>query len=366
MARTQRFPFPEDKIVTAVRDYRDGMSILDVAQKYGSTRSTTWRVLQEHTDIRPTVAHDDATVRAMLTAYRAGATYREIAGQFGGTDISVRNALIRRGGLVPRTTAETKALRRDVQNIDVDELLRLRREGCDIQDLARRYKVRNQRITEVLRERGVIVRSKGAVHEKFDTAVKCDALVQDYREVASLKVLAQMHDVTVPTIVNALDRAGCDFLDPGRPTVWTDEMIEKGRVLSDTGGTPDEIAVELGVSYGSVRRNIVGLTRDGQVISLAEQPASGYIYVSTTTEDRRFCTPGMNGQIGLHRLVMGRHLGRPVTPDETVHHVNGRRDDNRIENLQLRSGAHGAGQARVCGDCGSSNVVSVPLAGLVS
>lgn len=45
-----------------------------------------------------------------------------------------------------------------------------------------------------------------------------------------------------------------------------------------------------------------------------------------------------------HRHVMEAMLGRPMRPEETVHHRNGVRSDNRPENLELWSTSQPPGQ----------------------
>lgn len=94
-------------------------------------------------------------------------------------------------------------------------------------------------------------------------------------------------------------------------------------------------------------KEYINKTKDTGYSKKEKKETEGYLKKNGYKKISRVGHPNsdMCGKIYEHTFVMSQFLGRPLTKNETVHHKNGVRDDNRIENLELFDRRHGPGQS---------------------
>lgn len=145
---------------------------------------------------------------------------------------------------------------------------------------------------------------------------------------------------------------------------WTPQKKELALFLWDQGYAAKRIGREIGTSRETVRRFLEkqGIEVRSRFGGINHKDWAGGVNIDRNGY-RRICIPydhplreNASRQMLEHRFIMASYLGRKLEPFETVHHINGDRQDNRIENLQLRVGNHGRGSLARCRCCGSSDI----------
>jgi len=108
-----------------------------------------------------------------------------------------------------------------------------------------------------------------------------------------------------------------------------------GRVLSKFGVSQEERAERM-IHRGEKS----GRWKGGRMIDV-----NGYVKVTIHPGSICYDSRDANNRVYEHRIVMSEHIGRPLLSHENVHHKNGDRQDNRIENLELWSKMQPQGQS---------------------
>lgn len=292
-----------------------------------------------------------------------------IGEKFGHSARAVASAL-KRQKVEPRRKAKRTYWTGDVQQ--KTEAVRLYRDDAwSFKAIAKKWQVRAAVIEAAIDEADVPRRPGGLGNKRFRTDEEVRQVAAEYAAGQNLAELAAKYQTTQPTISKAVRAAGGEIRPATTPRLWTEERIQQAVAMWEAGHTQNGIAATLGCRFDAVSRVLYATgaiqrpRRKG-----ADHPAwlggrfvgtGGYIMVLPGGDDLQYC-PGRGDRIQEHRLVMARSVGRPLLPTETVHHINGDRADNRLENLQLRQGKHGIGVVMHCNDCGSANVSAAPLA----
>lgn len=85
--------------------------------------------------------------------------------------------------------------------------------------------------------------------------------------------------------------------------------------------------------------------RNGVSSENTRTTSNGYILIQKSLVPKphhRFCD--WSAPVMMHRYMMAVKLNRPLTKDEIVHHSDGNKTNNAIENLELWNKSHPSGQ----------------------
>lgn len=290
----------------------------------------------------------------VVEAYLAGKSTLAVADQYGCSPQFVSSEL-RERGIQTRGPQELQ-----VAPNEASEVRRRYLAGESMIVIGRALGMDPKRVSREIHRQGIFEK-KGSPYRRLSTEVRRE-IADRYVKGESARSLIREYGIAKNSVYKFVREFGGEARVQGarRPPLRTDEreaMVD--RYLAG------ESQQALGMAFGLAQATVSGVLRTAGVLTRGSKQIKGenhpswkggrYVtsegYVKIRTQE----FPEMRGShpyIPEHRLVMARCLGRPLTSREQVHHKNGNKGDNRIENLELRVGPHGSGATHAhCSTC---------------
>jgi len=173
-----------------------------------------------------------------------------------------------------------------------------------------------------------------------------DNIVRLFGEMKSTRLVADTLGIPIATVGFVLRKRGIPTPKAGRrhnPYTACDRNKDKVLQMFAEGCSLTQMAKAVGTKCLEVKKFLArqGIEKEWSTASYGERH---YAWKGRLVNKDGYVEIHVKGHpyarkhthyILEHRLVMEAHIGRYLLPGEVVHHINGVKDDNRIENLQL-------------------------------
>lgn len=248
-----------------------------------------------------------------------------------------------------------------------EKIIKFYKDGYSIQKIANLLKHGKNSINKIVRDAG-IVKNNNSFNKETE-----EKIAKEYIDGNSASILGTKYGCSLKTILNIVNRHGLESKPRGNSYKELSEdnkkIIEQ---MWDKGCSRNEILECINVGHEILDRWLIEIGKNpkNRFATRENHPmwkggkrinGHGYVEILLSKDDPFYCMTNSIDYVLEHRYVMAKHLNKVLYKCHSIHHIDGNRANNNINNLELRTGSHPSGITCICNKCGSKNIIALPL-----